>query len=185
MKKGGIHVACKRWTKGGASGIRIVERVGQASGGSRRTIQRVVVASKYIHFCFLILFFSFFLWNWKLSLTIYRSTRSQYLPGYNRVRVSFCRSVIHWKLNATKSRPKKAYCMHSFEIYALSRDLIKLISTTTENGYIRIYIYVQYISSTRNLIDFRLILRKIIIVIIMIIKMIKERRNFKKRKETE
>lgn len=184
MKKGGIHVACKRWTKGGASGIRIVERVGQASGGSRRTIQRAVVASKYIHFCFLILFF-FFLWNWKLSLTIYRSTRSQYLPGYNRVRVSFCRSVIHWKLNATKSRPKKAYCMHSFEIYALSRDLIKLISTTTENGYIRIYIYVQYISSTRNLIDFRLILRKIIIVIIMIIKMIKERRNFKKRKETE
>lgn len=184
MKKGGIHVACKRWTKGGASGIRIVERVGQASGGSRRTIQRVVVASKYIHFCFLILFF-FFLWNWKLSLTIYRSTRSQYLPGYNRVRVSFCRSVIHWKLNATKSRPKKAYCMHSFEIYALSRDLIKLISTITENGYIRIYIYVQYISSTRNLIDFRLILRKIIIVIIMIIKMIKERRNFKKRKETE
>lgn len=149
MKKGGIHVACKRWTRGRASGIRIVERVGQASGGSRRTIQRVVVASKYIHFCFLILFFSFFLWNWKLSLTIYRSTRSQYLPGYNRVRVSFCRSVIHWKLNATKSRPKKAYCMHSFEIYALSRDLIKLISTITENGYIRIYICAVYILDSK------------------------------------
>lgn len=174
MKKGGIHVACKRWTKGGGFWYTNCRACRTSFRGlSSNDTTRCCCFQIYPFLFFNTFFFFFFLWNWKLSLTIYRSTRSQYLPGYNRVRVSFCRSVIHWKLNATKSRPKKAYCMHSFEIYALSRDLIKLISTTTENGYIRIYIYMCSIY-LRNLIDFWLILRKIIIVIIMIIKIMKK-----------
>lgn len=143
MKKGGIHVACKRWT-----GLLVYDcRACRTSFGGPSSNDTMLL----LHYrCFQIYPFSFLILFFfsKESETFVDDLSLDKIPNIYRVTIEFgflfCRSVIHWKLNATKSRPKKAYCMHSFEIYALSRDLIKLISTTENRGL------YACICSTRN-----------------------------------
>lgn len=144
------YVCEERWytrgmqTVNGASGIRL-SSVSNKLWGTLVERYNVVIPLSLLPNISIFVFNTFF---FKESETFVDDLSLDKIPNIYRVTIEFgflfCRSVIHWKLNATKSRPKKAYCMHSFEIYALSRDLIKLISTTENRGL------YAYICSTRN-----------------------------------